>query len=245
MAQDHQQQDLESLLLQAPTVREHLDDFALRASHRLGADTEVSIALRHRGYDRLAASSSQRAAECDLVEEDEQAGPCVTAMDSLQMVLVPDIGAETRWPSWRRAATERGFRAAAGIPAHVTDGAEIALNLYSERVDPWDSATLVRADIFAQDVARTVRLCLQIARLTEASHDARQALDARSAIDRAVAVTMTESRHSASDALEALRDESLDRGADPSDIAAEVLRRSGADPGAPGAASEPSHDADR
>ena len=221
------QGELETLLLEAPTVRDYLDDFALRASHRLGPETEVSISLRHRGHDRLAASSSPRAGECDTVEHTEQSGPCVTAMNLLQVVLVPDIVEESRWAPWRRAALDHGFRASAGIPAHVADGAEIALNLYSEQVDPWDASLLVRADIFAQDVARTVRLCLQIAQLTSASADARTAHEARSAIDRAVAVTMTQAPQGAADALEALRDTSLEQGADPHDVAQRLLEQSG------------------
>jgi hypothetical protein len=205
------QLQVETLLLDSGSVRDYLDDFALRASHRLGGDTEISITLRHSGHDRLVATSSERAARCDEVEHAKQAGPCVTAMDHLQVVLVPDIVEETRWNSWRQAALDAGYRSSAGVPAHVADGAEIALNLYSERVNPWDSDLLVRADIFAQDVARTVRLCLQLADLTRSLADAQAAQKANDAIEQAITET-TESGASVPDALERLaRDGVQDR----------------------------------
>ena len=166
MGRPEPQLHLETMLLESGSVRDYLDDFALRASLRLGTDVEVSISLRHRGQDRLAAAASERAARCDDVEHREQSGPCVTAMDRLQVVLVPDIAEDTRWAGWRRTALDAVFRSAAGIPAHVADGAEIALNLYSEQVDRWDPEVLLRADVFAQDIARTVRLCLELARLS-------------------------------------------------------------------------------
>lgn len=206
--------DREAVLLEARTVRDHLEDFALRASRRLGPDTDVSISVRHRGHDRLAASTSERAARCDTAEHDAGSGPCVTAMDTLQVVLVPDLAEEVRWPTWRDAAIAAGYRSAAGVPAHVTEGAEVALNLYSERLDPWDSASLLRADSYAQDVARTVRLCLELAELSEAASHAEQVLDAQAALDRAIASTMTAQGVDAPRALQLLLDAAASRRGD-------------------------------
>ena len=45
----------------------------------------------------------------------------------------------------------------AALPAYVRDGVVLALNLYAERLDPWDAEALVRADGYAQDVARVLR----------------------------------------------------------------------------------------
>ena len=138
MAPDDTRARVEALILGTRTVRDHLDDFAVRAGHHLGAGTHCSVSLRRHGQDRLAAASSDRSAACDEVEYRTGAGPCVAAMDHLQVVLVPDVVSDTRWASWRDVTLGRGFRSAAAVPAHVSDDAEIALNLYSEAVDPWD-----------------------------------------------------------------------------------------------------------
>ena len=58
MDDQQRQTHVETRLLEAPTVRDYLDDFALRAGRHLGSRIEVSISLRHAGQDRLVASSS-------------------------------------------------------------------------------------------------------------------------------------------------------------------------------------------
>lgn len=176
MDEQTSQTDVEMRLLEAPTVRDHLADFALRASRHLGSGTEVSISMRHAGTDRLVASSSGRATRCDEVEYRTGEGPCIAAMDLMQVVLVPDLVEESRWGPWRRASLDEGYRSGAGVPAHVADGVEVVLNLYSEQVDPWDADLIVRADTYAQQVAVTVGLCLQVAQLAAAYADAQAAL---------------------------------------------------------------------
>lgn len=215
------QQHVEVRLLEAPDVRGHLDDFALRAGRHLGTDTDVSITVRHAGRDRLAASSDPRAARCDEIEHAAGAGPCITAMDLMQVVLVPDIVDDTRWESWRRASLDAGYRSGAGIPAHVADGVEIVLNLYAERVDPWDRTAILRADTFAQQVAVTVGLCLEIARLSSAYADAQAALQDLQRLNALVVQAVMDDGAAAPELLRRVRDAGVPPG-DPA--AAESVR---------------------
>jgi len=127
------------------------------AAERIGGATSCSIILRMELGLRRVASSDPRAAACDDAEVAERGGPCVVAMDQLSGVIVPDVSLETRWPGWVAAAEAGGFRSGAALPAYVQDGVVLALNLYSEKVDPWDAEALVRADAYAQKVAREVR----------------------------------------------------------------------------------------
>jgi hypothetical protein len=193
------QQVVERRLLEAPTLRDYLDEFAMRAGRHLGPDTEVCITLRHAGSDRLAASSSDRAARCDFVEYAAEAGPCIAAADGMTVILVQDIGRDERWPEWRAAALAEGFRSAAGVPAHVADGVEIVLNLYAQGVDVWDGPLLLRADTYAQQVALTVGLCLEVARLTTAHADAQQALRELQLINRLVVSALTDDEGAAAE----------------------------------------------
>lgn len=194
------EEQVETFVLEARTVRDHLDDLASRAGSLLGG-AEVSISVRHRGHDRLVAASSVRSGLCDQTEYDTGAGPCVTAMDLLQVVLVPDILEDTRWSSWRRVALDQGFRSAAGVPAHVAEGVELSVNLYSEDLDPWDADSVVRADAFAQQVAQTVRLCLEVARLTTAHADAVAAAEARESINETISRTLAEQQSTVGEVL--------------------------------------------
>lgn len=224
MASDDARADLEALLLSARTVRDHLDDFAVRAGDHLAPGTLCSIGLRHRGHDRLAASSSPRAASCDEAEFGAGAGPCLTSMDEATVVVVRDIAEESRWDVWRDQTARVGFRSSAAVPAHVADGADIALNLYSEGVDPWDAGALSRADAYAQQIARTVRLCLQVAGLTDQVHDLRQAVAARDVVNQAVGVVMATNGCTADDALAVLRSACTDRDVDLVDVASALVR---------------------
>lgn len=200
---DHQQSQtyVETRLLEAPTVRDYLDDFALRAGRHLGTGIEVSISLRHAGRDRLVASSSDRSGRCDEVEFETGSGPCITSMDLMQVVLVPDVLDDTRWESWRRVSLDEGFRSGAGVPAHVAEGVEIVLDLYSEDVDPWDADLIVRADTYAQQVAATVGLCLQVARLSAAYADAQAAVRELQRLNELIVRAVAEDETSAADLL--------------------------------------------
>jgi GAF domain-containing protein len=222
------QEHVELRLLEAPTVRDYLDDFALRAGRHLGTRTEVSISLRHAGTDRLAASTSERAARCDEVEYATGAGPCITAMDLMQVVLVPDLVDDTRWESWRRAAIDAGFRSGAGVPAHVAEGVEIVLNLYSEDLDPWDADLLVRADTYAQQVAVTVGLCLQVAHLSAAYADAQAAVRDLQRLNDLMVRAVSEDEAAAPELLRRVRDAARagDAGAD--DAVRSILREASA-----------------
>jgi GAF domain/ANTAR domain len=219
MAQDGARSQLASLLLDAWTVREHLDDFVLHAGSRLGGDTHCSVSVRHRGQDRLAASSGPRPAACDEVEFRHGSGPCVTAMDDRRVVLVADAETETRWPHWCRAAAEAGFRSSAAVPAHVREGAEVALNLYSESVDAWEGEALLRADRFAREVARTVGLCLRVAELAQRMERIGDAVAARDVLNQAVGAVMATNRCTAVEALELLRGVAANRDVDVVDVA--------------------------
>ena len=197
--------DVEVALLEAPTLRDYLDDFAMRAGRHLGPGTDVSITLRHARRDRLAAASSERAARCDQVEHATGAGPCLTAIETMQVVLVPDIAAEGRWSTWRDAALDAGDRASAGLPAHVADGVDVALNLYSATLAAWDGPLLLAADTYAQQVATTVGLALQVARLGDARDDDEAALRELRGINRLLVSALTRDDASATELAARLR----------------------------------------
>jgi hypothetical protein len=223
MSQADDRAELELVILHGSTVREHLDGFALRAANHLGPGTHCSISLRHAGTDRLAATSSARSARCDEVEYATGAGPCITAMDLLGVVLVPDILDEGRWTSWREVSLDAGFRSSVAVPARVRSGAEIALNLYSERIDPWDRSMLVRADTYAQQAAATIALCLEVADLSQQVSDLRELAARQQGLDRAIGVTMARRRCTAGEALAVLHEQALTDGAALSDVAAALL----------------------
>lgn len=143
-----------------PDHRTALEGYAVGARERLGPDTHASIVIRRGQQVAFAGASDERAARCDQVEVREGEGPCITAMQELHGVLVTDVDADKRWPVWADAASQAGFRSAAALPAYVDDETTIAVNLYSEDLDPWDRERLIGIDQYVQKVAEAVRLQL-------------------------------------------------------------------------------------
>lgn len=139
------------------TVHHLLDDYAKGAVARLGADTHCSIIFLRAGTLEYVGSSDPRAETCDAVEVAEGVGPCVTALEQLSGVLIPDLLFESRWHKWREAAGDNGFRSAAALPAYVDEDTSVALDLYSDGRDPWTREMLVSIDTYIQEIAGAVR----------------------------------------------------------------------------------------
>jgi len=213
----------DAMLLEAPSIREHLDDFAIRAAYRVGPRTHSSVSLRHQGYERVVASTGPEPARCDEAEFAAGAGPCLTAMDLIQVVPVPEVAGETRWAAWRRQTLGEGFRSAVAVPAHVVEGADIAVNLYSEDVNPWTSPQLLATDAFAQEIGRTVGLCLDVARLMRVADEQAARAEALDIVNQAVGAIMATNKCGAPEALQLLRDASVHRNVDIRDVADAVL----------------------
>ena len=88
---------------------------------------------------------------------------------------------------------------------------QIALNLYAADAHAWDDAAIAVADMYADEIARTVALCLRSTDQVELNADLRAALVSRAVIDQAIGVVMAENRCTAQDALAILRSASQHR----------------------------------
>ncbi len=202
---------------------EHLTMFATRAAYQLRPDRNCSITVRDPFGLRRSASSEARAAYCDEVETADGSGPCIDAMEELRVVLVPDLADEVRWGAWTAAARAVGFRSAVAFPAHVRQPARAALNVYSEQPDHWDRDTIVRCDVYAQQIAAVLDLCLGVADLEQKRRRLQEALLAQKAIDQAVGAIMATQRCDAADALLTLQDAARQGDAGLTASAAQVL----------------------
>ncbi|MET0789551.1 MAG: GAF and ANTAR domain-containing protein [Cellulomonas sp.] len=203
--------ELQTLLLDTAGVEEFVEGVARAAARHVGAATSATITLRRDGRPTLVAASDARASLCDEVEYAADDGPCLTSIDIGQVVHVPDIAVETRWPAWRAAVRDTGFASAAALPREVRPGVHIALNLYAVGAHAWDEAAMAVADIYADEIARTVALCLRSTDQVEMNADLRAALVSRAVIDQAIGVVMAENRCTAEEALAILRSASRHR----------------------------------
>lgn len=197
--------ELQALLLTTPGVDDFVEGVAQAAARHVGAATAATITLRRDRRPTLMAASDPRAATCDEVEYANDDGPCLAAIELGRLVHVPDVSAETRWPAWRAAALDHGYGSGAALPRAVRPGVQIALNLYADAPHAWDGAAMAVAEMYADEIARTVELFLRTSDQAEMNADLRAALVSRAVIDQAIGVIMAENRCTSQEAMGILR----------------------------------------
>jgi hypothetical protein len=65
-----------------------------------------------------------------LLDDDEDSGPTLRRLTGMAVELSPGGAAESRWPSFCRAAVRAGFRTCLMLPLHVDRRPAGALSVY-------------------------------------------------------------------------------------------------------------------
>ncbi|MFJ6454927.1 ANTAR domain-containing protein [Paenarthrobacter sp. NPDC091669] len=201
------------LVLGSEDVEAFLADLAAFSAQSLshpGSTVFCGITVLRRKKSATAASSDDRALVMDQLQNDFE-GPCLTAMDKLTAVLVPDLLREHRWPEYVEAASHQGLRSILSVPLLVEGDTRAALNLYSEHSNAFSESDLERAEVFAQHASKSLRLALKIAQLSDARNDLAAAMESRTVIDLAVGAIMAQNHCSQDEAFTILRTASSNR----------------------------------
>jgi diguanylate cyclase (GGDEF)-like protein len=101
---------------------------------------------------RYIAASDESALRYEQLQSEVGEGPCLLAFRSGEAVVVPDIAAEARFPTFAPAAREAGLAAVFAFPLRHGDGQLGALDLYRETTGPLSDDDLEAAQTLA-DVA--------------------------------------------------------------------------------------------
>src|SRR5271170_7201927 len=101
-------------------------------SARLLDVTAVGLLLADpRGELRVVAASSEAARLLELLQLQNDQGPCLDCFRSGRPVAATDLSAEAqRWPRFAAAAQEAGFAAVQALPMRLRDQVIGALNLF-------------------------------------------------------------------------------------------------------------------
>src|SRR5699024_11033606 len=167
-------------------------------------------------------SSTAAAARCDQVEARESSGPCVDAMDQMDVQLVTSIADADVWVAWRDAAAGEGFVTAAAVPAEVVPNMNLALNIYSRAAEVWSGGLLRSLTAYAGLAAAAVRLHLDVALVTE-ELDAERAVSDHEIVERAVGAIMHLNNCTDAQARDLIEHAALAREVTKRDVAATIL----------------------
>ena len=224
---------LERSLATVGSVEDYLHAAVELIGELIGVEGSYSLSILLHGNLFTAATSDRQAWEADQVEYDTEAGPCVEALYHGVQTEVVDLAQDARWPAWAAVSGMLGFRAAAGLPAEVTPGHRIALNLYAATPGAFTGQPMQLAQLFVEELARTLPTALRLFHQAKLAADLQDALARRSTIDQALGVLMAQNRCTRDEAFGILRRASQHRNLKLRDVASTVIERFTGHPPAP------------
>lgn len=215
--------DLQASLLTTKTVEGYLQQVVDRAADHVAPKADCSLTLLRNGRFSCVASSDDLVLEADQAEYEARSGPCVEAAIRGTENVIADLRSENRWPTWTATSLRLGYLSAAGVPADSGDGAQLALDLYAREADAFGDDQMRRARLYAEEAARTLRLCLILAREAALADQLQTAMVSRSTIDQAVGVIMGQNRIPQEQAFAILRAASQHQNVKLRDVARTVI----------------------
>lgn len=185
-----------------------LDEMATELCHSVTGVFGVSgaaLSVASDGDLRFTAASDARVVSIERIQEETQRGPCVDAWQDNQPLGVLDLEAEDRWPGFRRAATEIGFRSVAAHPLTYVDRPIGSVNVYSAEPREWTREDLESLGVLADmGTAYLVRL-MELVEAGELTEQLQRALDDVVLIEQARGFLAGEHQITIEEASEMLR----------------------------------------
>src|SRR3984885_14214628 len=126
--------ELADTLVAGYDLMEFLQTLTDRCVELLEVDAAGLLVADGRGALRLVAASTEQARFVELIQIQNDEGPCLDCYRTGQAVMVSDIRTEravARWPRFAAAAQEAGFAAVHAIPMRLRDQIIGTLNLFS------------------------------------------------------------------------------------------------------------------
>jgi GAF domain-containing protein len=146
---------------------------------------QASVVLIARGRrPEVVAVTTPALADLYRHQIDTGTGPLLTTIEQQEVILIPDVAAETRWSEqWIKQVTCLGIRSALHLPLMLAGRAQAVLSLYGEHPGGFDSDDIAVAHILARHA---------IVAIASARHEAsmNQAVDARKLVGQAMGILM-------------------------------------------------------
>ena len=180
-----------------------------------GADEcSISYVIGRRNVEPRAATDLV-AGRLDKLQEEVGEGPCLDAVWEQEVVRVPDVAAEQRWPLFCAGAAEGGVGSMMCLQLFVTGDQLGAMNLYAFTAGAFDDG--------AEDVARMLASHAAVA-LAGAEHESnlRKGIDSRDLIGQAKGILMERHKLTPDQAFSVLARASQDLNRKLIDVALEV-----------------------
>ncbi|MCV7090669.1 GAF and ANTAR domain-containing protein [Mycobacterium interjectum] len=121
-----------------------------------GADVAGVLLVKKGGDFESLADTDGLAAQLDKLQHDFGEGPCADAALKQTIVRSDDMRDEPRWPRYAPAAVEHGVLSSLSFKLYTADRTAGALNLFSFKVDAWDTDAETIGSVFAAHAAAAI-----------------------------------------------------------------------------------------
>jgi GAF domain-containing protein len=181
---------ISGLLLSQETVETSLELVGALALETVPRASGVGVSIIDERGRRSAGSTDRVVERADALQYELDEGPCLAATAARQVVRVPDLATDDRWPRWAAAAAGLGLAAAISVPLSAGEHTLGALKVYATTPGELDGHTEQVVTMFAAQAAVLVANVQSLDRARRTSDDLRQALAGRDLISTAKGVLM-------------------------------------------------------
>ena len=187
-----------------------------------GAD-EASVTLLTSRDAKTWGATGDLALACDEAQYEVDGGPCLDAARANQIVVVPDMAQEDRWPAAPKMA-EAGSRCSLSLPLPVQGEAIGALNLYSRRERAFDGSSVELGGEFASYAAVYVANAVSYSSAADQARQLQQAMESRAVIEQAKGILIASTGCDADEAFHLLVKQSQHENRKLREVAAELVQ---------------------
>ena len=211
-------------------LADHTADSAMAAiadlvRRTLPGTADVSVTVVEGGRPRTAASTGPLALELDELQYADGDGPCLSAIDLGEPVVVPSTASEDRWPRFGPRASERGALSSLSAPVPEASDAVAALNCYGAQERVYSSASVDLAGTFAAYAGFTLGNLRLFETQSRVAEQLQSAMESRAVIEQAKGVLIARQKCSPDDAFETLVERSQTSNTKLRDVARSVVER--------------------
>jgi len=209
-------------------IVDFLHRLTVHAAAVSGAQAVGLLLADNHGRLRFMASSNETGRTLELLQLQNDEGPCLDCFTTRAPVVNADLQSATeRWPKFAPAAIEAGFHSVHAFPMRLRDKVIGALNLFGHTETKFadDEVRIVQA---LADLATIALLQQQsISRADALTEQLQGALNSRIVVEQAKGALAQQQNTSPGEAFELLRQEARSTRRRLVDVAAEVLERLG------------------
>jgi GAF domain-containing protein len=174
---------------------------------------------------RNAAVSDERVRHLEELQVQYREGPCISAFEDKMLVGAQDLKTDSRWPSFSRAAVERGLRAVLASPIPYNQDAIGVVAVLSQEEHPWPAEAELALLAFTDLAALLIASMMMGEQQTELAQQLQSALNSRSVIEQAKGVLIGQHGLSAQAAYEQIRAQARAERRKIAVVSAELVRR--------------------